>query len=177
MVPWRRQKWLMQDRTQHMCAEAVPLLTQPRLQGWQHPELPPSPQLTTFWGQPLAPCSLPWDSLQWCTEIVCWEFYQGSVATRVQNGSLQGLASVELGKEGVCINKRILWQWAGSSGPKSTELLSEEVTIGASTTWKISHSSNFLPLTSIHYPAHSIEGWIIESGHPVEGTTILPGMQ
>ena len=42
---------------------------------------------------------------------------------------------------------------------------------------KKSHSYNFLPLTAIHYLAHSIEGLIIESGHPVEGTTILPGMQ
>ena len=42
---------------------------------------------------------------------------------------------------------------------------------------KKSHSYNFLPLTAIHYLAHSIEGLIIESGHPVEGTTILPDMQ
>ena len=39
---------------------------------------------------------------------------------------------------------------------------------------KMSHSSKFLPpFSSLHYLAHSTEGLIIESGHPVEGTTIL----
>ena len=46
---------------------------------WQHPELPQPPWPTTFWGQPLGPSSLPWDSLQWGTGIVCWEFDLGSV--------------------------------------------------------------------------------------------------
>ena len=36
MVPWRRQKWLMQDITQHVCAEGrqSPGLSQPGVQDW-----------------------------------------------------------------------------------------------------------------------------------------------
>ena len=71
----------------------------------------------------------------------------------------------------------IMWQWAGSSGPKSTQMLSEVVTMVVCIT-KMSHSSKFLPpISSLHYLAHSTEGLMIELGHPVEGTTILFGTQ
>ena len=91
----------------------------------------------------------------------------------MQHGSLQGLVSVEHGREGVCISKRIVWQWAGSSGRKSTQLLSD---MAASPTWKMSHSSKILQLSSLHYWAHSTED-LIEPGHPMEGTTVHPGTQ
>ena len=40
------------------------------------------------------------------------------------------------------------------------------------------HSSKFLPpFSSLHYLAHTTEGLMIESGHPVDGTTILFGTQ
>ena len=92
----------------------------------------------------------------------------------MQHGSLQGLVSVEHGREGVCISKRIVWQWAGSSGRKSTQLLSD---MAASPTWKMSHSSKILQLSSLHFWAHSTEDLMIESGNPVEGTNVLPGTQ
>ena len=92
-------------------------------------ELLRPPQPCTCWAQPLGPCSLPRDSLQWWTGIVCWEFYQQNVTT----------LSAEW--EDVCINERIMWQCVGSSGPKSTPLLSEVVNMAASPTWKMSHSS------------------------------------
>ena len=75
--------------------------------GWQHPELPRPHQPTTFWAQSLA---LLFFALGQLT-VMDWNcllgIYQGSVTFLVQNGSLQGLVSVELGREHICINEHI----------------------------------------------------------------------
>ena len=71
----------------------------------------------------------------------------------------------------------IMWQWAGSSRSKLTQLLTPVVTIAVCPTWKMSHSSKLLPFSSLHYLVNSTESLIIEQDHWVEETTVLPGMQ
>ena len=148
--PWcpgegRKDSW----HTQHACGmgQQPPGLLH---QCWRHPKLPQTPQPSYFRAQPLRLSSLSWVSLKLWTGIVFWEFDRGSTTTLgaecISAGTFQCWSW-----EGTRMNQWTcmqqvwtMWQWAGSSGPKSTQLLSEVVTMAVCIT-KMSHLSKFLP--------------------------------
>ena len=137
--PWRRQGTNARHDTHHRCV--------PRGSG------PPSSHIRADWTSSASPTlyllsSTPRTLLFAMGQLTMMDWncllgiYQRNVAT----------LSAEW--EGVCISERIMWQWAGSSGPKSTQLLSEAVNMAASPIWKMSHSpvSPILPSIILHIP-------------------------
>ena len=90
--------------TQHTCAEGWQSPRTPH-QGWQLPELPQPPWPTTFWGQPLGPALCHGTAYSDGLELSAGNLTREVWLLLVQNRSLQGLVSVELRREHICINK------------------------------------------------------------------------